>query len=95
MVVVSVRAGWCFNTFRPDIYCANTLFMAQSTTVITKKRRGPKPTGKGTLVGVRLQPDDLALLDRFIAEERPDISRPEALRIAFRDWAIGMGYTKP
>lgn len=70
--------------------------MPKSTTVLTRSRKkpGPKPTGKGTLVGVRLQPNDLALLDRFIAEERPDVSRPEALRIAFREWAIGMGYAE-
>ncbi|AZO77480.1 MULTISPECIES: hypothetical protein [unclassified Bosea (in: a-proteobacteria)] len=56
-----------------------------------KKRRGPAPTGKGTLVGVRLQPELLTALDRFIAEQKPDMSRPEALRHAFRDWAIGQG----
>lgn len=40
----------------------------------------------------RLQPDLLAALDRFISEERPKASRPEALRMAFRDWAIAHGY---
>lgn len=65
--------------------------MTQSTTVLTQKRRGPVPTGKGTLVGVRLQPELLAALDRFIAENPDAPSRPEALRIAFRDWAIGQG----
>lgn len=40
----------------------------------------------------RLQPDLLGALDRFIAEIHPDTSRPEALRIAFRDWAIANGY---
>ena len=69
--------------------------MSKSTTVLTPKRRGPAPTGKGTLIGVRLQPDLLSALDRFIAEEHPDTSRPEALRIAFRDWAFGHGYLKP
>lgn len=38
-----------------------------------------------------MPPDELALLDRFIAEQQPDMSRPEALRYAFRDWAIGQG----
>lgn len=52
----------------------------------TKRRGRPKTTGKGTLVGVRMLPDDLALLDRFIAEQQPDMSRPEALRHAFREW---------
>ena len=41
---------------------------------------------------VRLQPDLLDAVDQFIREEYPDTSRPEALRIAFRDWAIGHGY---
>lgn len=38
-----------------------------------------------------MPPDELALLDRFIAEQQPDMSRPEALRYAFRDWAVGQG----
>lgn len=49
-------------------------------TVITKKRRGPIPTGKGTLIGVRLQPDDLASLDEWIARQPEPMTRPEALR---------------
>jgi hypothetical protein len=46
-----------------------------------KKRRGPAPTGKGTPVQVRVQPDLLALIDQWI-EGRPDPkpSRPEAIR---------------
>jgi len=52
------------------------------------------PTGKGTLIGVRLQPDLLEALDRYIAEEKPDTSRPEALRVAFTDWAKRNGYIK-
>jgi hypothetical protein len=68
--------------------------MAKSTTVITqlRKKPGPAPTGKGTLIGVRLQPDLLSALDRFCAESGNGISRPEALRIAFKDWATGQGY---
>jgi len=34
----------------------------------------------------------LDALDQFIREEHPDVSRPEGLRIAFRDWAIAHGY---
>jgi hypothetical protein len=40
-------------------------------TVITKKRRGPAPTGKGTLVGVCLQPAQLEALDAWIAKQKP------------------------
>lgn len=36
-------------------------------------------------VAADLQPDLPSALDRFIAEERPDMSRPEALGYAFRD----------
>jgi hypothetical protein len=46
-------------------------------TVITKKRRGPAPTGKGTLIGVRLQPNQLKALDKWSAGK---LTRPEAIR---------------
>jgi hypothetical protein len=49
-------------------------------TVITKKRRGPAPTGKGTLIGVRLQPSHLKALDAWIAQQSPSPTRPEAIR---------------
>jgi hypothetical protein len=49
-------------------------------TVITKKRRGPAPTGKGTLVGVRLQPSHLVALDAWIADQDTPVTRPEAIR---------------
>jgi hypothetical protein len=49
-------------------------------TVITKKRRGPPPTGKGTLIGVRMQPDDLAELDSWIASDGRALTRPQAIR---------------
>lgn len=54
--------------------------MSTSTTMLTQSRKkpGPKPTGKGTLVGVRLQPDELAKVDA--AAERDGITRPEAIR---------------
>ena len=49
-------------------------------TVITKKRRGPPPTGKGTLIGVRLQPSHLKALDAWIAKQSASLTRPEAIR---------------
>lgn len=55
-----------------------------------KKTRG-RPKVGSTSLNVRMPPDELALLDRFIAEQKPDMSRPEALRFAFKDWAIGQG----
>jgi hypothetical protein len=55
------------------------LTMAKKT-VITQKRRGPKPTGKGTLLGVRFQPPLLKALDAWIVKNMPGATRPEAIR---------------
>jgi hypothetical protein len=60
-------------------------------TVITQKRRGPAPTGVGTLVGVRLQPDQLADLDSWIKRQDAERTRPEAIR---RLVEIGLGSSK-
>jgi hypothetical protein len=56
-----------------------TRFLKRQT-VITKKRRGPAPTGKGTPVGVRLQPDRLSAVDAWIARQAAPMTRPEAIR---------------
>jgi len=52
----------------------------QSVIAQKKKRRGPPPTGKGELIGVRLQPPQLAALDQWIARQESARSRPEAIR---------------
>ncbi len=53
----------------------------QEKTVITRKgKRGPTPTGKGTLIGVRLQPDLLDWVDTERAKLDPEPSRPEFIR---------------
>lgn len=57
------------------------IFMTKQATLITKKRRGPAPTGVGQLIGVRLQPDLIALLDRFIEDRETGLTRPEAIRL--------------
>jgi hypothetical protein len=54
--------------------------MTAQETLQPRKRRGPPPTGKGTPVQVRLQPDLLAKLDAFIAAQPRKVSRPEAIR---------------
>lgn len=52
--------------------------MARSTHDNTKRRR---PEQAGTLIGVRLQPDALAQLDAWTAQQpAPQPSRPEAVR---------------
>ena len=78
-VVVGVRAGAEGDT---SLRLASVLtrFLMKRQTVITKKRRGPAPTGKGTLVGVRLQPPQLEALDAWIAKQNQRLTRPEAIR---------------
>ena len=39
-----------------------------------------------------LEPALVDVLDKYIREEEPKLSRSEALAAAFRDWAIHMGY---
>ena len=58
--------------------------MSGQETMLTGKRRGPKPTGQGYVVGVRLQPNDLAALDAWISDQSDKPSRPEALRKLMR-----------
>ena len=59
-----------------------------------KQKRGPAPTGKGTLIGVRLQPSDLSGLDAWIAAQaEPQPSRPEAIRRILADALAGGGTT--
>jgi hypothetical protein len=56
-------------------------------TLISKKRRGPPPTGQGTPIVTRLHPPQLAQLDAWIAQQDDAPSRPEAIR---RLMAIGI-----
>jgi hypothetical protein len=57
--------------------------MARQTLLSEKpqKKRGPSPTGVGTLIGLRLLPPNLSALDTWIAAQpEPRPSRPEAIR---------------
>lgn len=84
-----VRAGAGVATFPSACLCVITVSMKRQT-VITKKRRGPLPTGKGTLIGVRLQPDHLTALDKWIERQPEPMTRPEALR-AMLEAAVEIG----
>jgi hypothetical protein len=56
--------------------------MAKSIRVYTKRQRADAP---GTMVGVRLQPDQLATLDAWIAQQDQPPTRPEAIRLILRE----------
>lgn len=58
--------------------------MAKSIRDNTKIRK-PRANQTGILVGVRLQPDMLAAVDKFV-DEQAGISRPEAVRLILKDW---------
>lgn len=78
---VEVRAGREGTSFPSARYRDITATMATQDTVISKKRKGPAPTGKGLPVMVRFQPDQLAALDRWIDQQpEPKPTRPEAVR---------------
>jgi len=51
--------------------------MNAATGVITRK---PRPKQTGTLLGVRLQPDQLVALDAWISTQPDAPTRPEAVR---------------
>jgi hypothetical protein len=44
------------------------------------RRRGPPQVGGGILIGVRIEPDDLELLDAWRNEQSDKPGRPEAIR---------------
>jgi hypothetical protein len=52
---------------------------------IEKKKPGPKPTGKGELIAVRLQPELLGAVDRH-QEATGAASRPEAIRLILTEF---------
>lgn len=55
--------------------------MDSQETLIPKKKRGPKPTGQGVPVMLRLQPDLLAMVDQYIEDQTdPKPTRPQAIR---------------
>lgn len=56
----------------------------------TRKSRG-RPKVGATQLAVRVPPTLLDALDRFIAEERPNISRPEALRLLASEQLMTLG----
>ena len=87
--VNGVRAPWQPRWFR-DI---TVLMSRQSAT--PSKRRGPPATGKGEPILVRLQPTPLADLDRWIARQDDQLSRPEAIRRLVELALAGMQPPKP
>lgn len=51
----------------------------------SNKRGRPITTGKGQLIGVRMQLEELSSLDAWIKEHSPEASRPEAIRAILKE----------
>ena len=54
--------------------------MARRSVTKRKKKREPPPAGAGALIGLRLEPEALARVDRWAASQKDDPSRAEAVR---------------
>jgi hypothetical protein len=54
--------------------------MGKSSSVNTTPPRWKRSAEKGTLVGVRLQADQLKAIDTWAAKQKPPVTRPEAIR---------------
>ena len=54
--------------------------MSRRSVTVRKKKRAAPPSGKGTLIGLRLEPATLARVDRWAASQQDDPSRSEAIR---------------
>lgn len=60
--------------------------MSRARVSDNKKSVGRPATGIGTMIGVRMQPDQLKELDGWIAaQDDPKPSRPEAVRRILKD----------
>ncbi len=71
--------------------CVNLISMDQHIPPSQKGQPSP-PAEKAVTVSVRLPPELVSALDRFA--RNGDLSRPQALRAAFHDWAIAHGYVQ-
>jgi hypothetical protein len=70
---------WCSSTSAARPFLDIKVSMARQS-VISRKKRGPPPTGKGVPILVRLQPPLLADVDQWIAKQDVAITRPQAIR---------------
>jgi hypothetical protein len=58
-------------------------------------KKYPELPVTGDFVVVLLTPQLLHALDRYIEEETRGVTRPMALKSAFEDWCLAMGYISP
>lgn len=67
--------------------------MAGQEKVLGKSKLGRPAIGKGVQINSSFRPEDVSALDRWIGDQpEPKPGRPEAVRLALRDWLTGLGY---
>lgn len=61
---------------------------------VSHKKRGRPATGQTPRIGVRLSPEIISALDKFLEvnQEAKFADRSDLLRTIIRDWLIGAGY---
>jgi hypothetical protein len=77
--VAWVRVASVFQHLAARLFLDISVSMTRQS-VISQKRRGPPPTGKGVPVLVRMQPPLLANLDVWISQQDVSFTRPQAIR---------------
>lgn len=75
-----VRAGWKVATSPRSVFYVILNAMNDQPLNDNTKRRGRPATGKGELIGVRLQPEILEWIDLERGKINPPLSRPEMVR---------------
>jgi hypothetical protein len=77
--VAWVRAAPVFQHLAARHFLDIRVSMARQS-VISRKKRGPPPTGKGVPILVRIQPPLLRTLDEWIGDQDLSLTRPQAIR---------------
>ncbi len=62
---------------------------------LDKKKLGRPAIGRGVQINSMFRPEDVDALDAWIAAQpEPRPSRPEAIRLALKEWLTGLGLLK-
>jgi hypothetical protein len=69
--------------------------MARSIIRTEKKRGRGRPRTNPTSIHLTVNPDLLSALDKFIKDEKRDLSRPEAIRELLAEDLLRRGVMKP
>lgn len=78
--MLPVRAGQVRQSLARSAFYGRTIFMPKSNEVPKRKRGRPYSGGRDPLVNTRIPIAMIEALEQFAADEKPPISRSEAVR---------------